>query len=229
MHWWGEASLLESLIQNSVRCVGGFITLLPGPLSNKHPPKKCGTCPHTITVLSVPLHKRVFPLLPCSHKCVLPNHGGGPIHGILNSWLTGSRKNKIQRIPKTLGILTNQIYCQQLISSNAIGPSHLFLFAYLLFWVTELWDSLGRGRRLGAQTIYYDHLLLNQELTRSSSSEPGTPQPEHIPSFAISAYFSVILTQRQGVFLVDISWLIPAFGMVVTGWTYTYLPFFLSA
>lgn len=198
MHWWGEASLLESLIQNSVRCVGGFLTLSPGPLSNKHPPKKCGTCPHTITVLSVPLHKCIFPLLPCSHKCVLPNHGGGPIHGIINSWLTGSRKNKIQRIPKTLGILANQIYCQQLISSNAIGPSHLFLFSlptsFLGYWAVR---QLGEGRRVGtaggSDNLLWSSAPESQELTRSSSSESQAPLSQStfqvLPSLPISQWF----------------------------------------
>lgn len=187
--------------------------------------------PHTITVLSVPLHKHLFPLLPCSHKCVLPNHGGGPTRGIVNSWLTGSRKNKIQRSPKALGILTNQIYCQQLISSNAIGPSHLFLFCLLTFWVTELWDSLGRGvvwEQLGAQTITCSWI----ELTRSSSSESQAPLSQStfqallsLPIF-LGDFKTKVGSILGGHILARyllLEWL------SVTGWKFTYLPFFLSA
>lgn len=139
MHW-GEKPVCAHLSSRTAvsRRVGGLTALSPGPLSNKHLPKKRGTCPHTITVLSVPFHNQSFPLLPCSHECMLSSHGGGPTQGIGNSWLTGSRKNKIQRTPKLLGTLPNQMHCQWLVSSNAIGPSLFSLPTYFMgYWAVK--------------------------------------------------------------------------------------------
>jgi len=60
---------------------------------------------------------------------------------------------------------------------------------------------LGEGRRVG--TAWGSDNLLRSSAPESSRvdqelffREPGTPQPEHIPSFVIPAYFSVILRQR---------------------------------
>lgn len=147
MHWWGEARLLLSLIQNSGRCVGGSVNSHLCHSQRSIPQRNVGHT-HTQSQSCRRHSTHISPLLPCSHECMLPNHGGGPAHGIVNSWLIGSRKNKIQRIPKPLGVLPNQIYCQQLISSNAKLAHLTYHFSFLcllMSWVTELWNSLGRG------------------------------------------------------------------------------------
>lgn len=48
------------LSSRTVLGCGWLANSLTGPLSHKHPPKKSGASPRTITVLSVPLHKPTF-------------------------------------------------------------------------------------------------------------------------------------------------------------------------
>lgn len=80
------------------------------------------------------------------------------------------------------------MHCQWLVSSNVIGPS--LFFPYLLHGLLSCEIAWGRGvgwYQLGAQTIYYNNLLLNnQELTTSISSEiQEPPQSTHQTSLSL--------------------------------------------
>lgn len=88
----GEKPVCSRLIQNSVRGVGGLLTPSPAHSHISIPQRNVGqahTQSQSCRCHSTNLSSHSYP---ASHKCVLPNHGGGPAHGIVNSRLVGSRK-----------------------------------------------------------------------------------------------------------------------------------------